>query len=1143
MDLAVIEQQLRASAGVILVEPRLVRRVIKHHRHVSGLVPHGRCYAIDREQLLALVDVRELGLRAAEVPAEPVLVARPSHREMRHRPWEQVIEHIWRAAFHAKVHGQVEPRLAQADDRSLRQRIEQIGVTEFDEIRATLRHDDTLLPPYGDREVYVEFAATYLELRHFAPALLTMTFPVLEDLARIDRLLANDVDASALLAQGPMHGPAASLQRLSLLVPVDEPAPEVSACSTAQHARLMRAAHSAAEQANHVRAAILCERATGVQVPSLRDQAAAAAEQALRHLADRLDAALGIEVVSASDWVAALQPLARRAASDRHRVRFGPEAKVLDGLQQAARAFERPHQAVDVASFFLSLGRRGMIRQLDATRELRVARILEATAKKVRHVRLSAAERRAIRALLDRAWDQAERNVRLALRPRLVQVLDEVGLRPRHGSEALARDKLVEELIDGVVANGYLTFGQLRDALSRNQLKLADLQAARELWSGDTLIRADAKLAIVLDGIYRRSDIYLRGLQKLSSVPFGTRTGRWLTLYVVLPLGGAFVLLEGVRHVIGPLLELAGAGSIGPASVSALMVTAAAIFGLLHSEPLRALAWQVLEVVGVILAWVFFRIPRAILTQPSVIRWLSRPSVRAAMRRVVVPMVVAATLFGGVFAAGVDVYLSLAAGLASFAVLAAMMSTTLGERLEDFFIEQLAPTWQVLSRQWLPELFRLVVRAFSALMDLLQQGMYRVDELLRFHQGNTGVLVFGKALVGLGWALVAYVVRLYITLLVEPEVNPLKHFPVVTVAHKLLLPFLPQLMRIIEPPLMILGPIVGGAIAGLTVFLLPSVFGFLTWEFKENFKLYQATRPKLLGASRVGPHGETLRGLLVPGLHSGTLPKMHDRLRRQAQRRLSPHVRSEADARGWFHEAMRDIEQGLKRFVDRDLLQLVQRCPSWQLGVLRVVRIDLSSHRIRVQLACEAGGGHGFELTFEQHAGLVVAGISGAGFLELLRSTPGPGELLFENALAGLYQRAEVDVVREQIEAELGPVAHYDFEDEGLVVWPAGQEQTELVYALDRAQAGMIVAQVRGASPQMPPRVLDARRAIFKSQRIATSAWESAWLISERGVAFPPRLVLGSSLLPSRCREAALPEVTLAPAEVRGSGVVSVGRG
>ncbi len=54
---------------------------------------------------------------------------------------------------------------------------------------------------------------------------------------------------------------------------------------------------------------------------------------------------------------------------------------------------------------------------------------------------------------------------------------------------------------------------------------------------------------------------------------------------------------------------------------------------------------------------------------------------------------------------------------------------------------------------------------------------------------NRRVLLAAKAVLAPVWGVVAYAVRVYLTLLVEPQINPIKHFPVVTVAAKLMLPF------------------------------------------------------------------------------------------------------------------------------------------------------------------------------------------------------------------------------------------------------------------------------------------------------------------------------------------------------------------
>src|SRR5262249_47485036 len=58
-------------------------------------------------------------------------------------------------------------------------------------------------------------------------------------------------------------------------------------------------------------------------------------------------------------------------------------------------------------------------------------------------------------------------------------------------------------------------------------------------------------------GVYRRGEVYLRLLQRASSVAFGTRLGRWLTLFLALPFGAAFgtiVFAQGMLHLLDKYL-------------------------------------------------------------------------------------------------------------------------------------------------------------------------------------------------------------------------------------------------------------------------------------------------------------------------------------------------------------------------------------------------------------------------------------------------------------------------------------------------------------------------------------------------------------------------------------------------------------
>ena len=133
----------------------------------------------------------------------------------------------------------------------------------------------------------------------------------------------------------------------------------------------------------------------------------------------------------------------------------------------------------------------------------------------------------------------------------IVRTLDEVQMTPTTAAESVARAKMVEELLDLIVEHGYLLMSDLRDAIARNRLKMPDLASPLEFVRGDRLIRANRRFAESLDGVYRRGEIYLRWLQRLNSVAFGTPVGRFLTRYFVLPLGLSFVLLEGCPAFAG----------------------------------------------------------------------------------------------------------------------------------------------------------------------------------------------------------------------------------------------------------------------------------------------------------------------------------------------------------------------------------------------------------------------------------------------------------------------------------------------------------------------------------------------------------------------------------------------------------------
>jgi hypothetical protein len=392
-------------------------------------------------------------------------------------------------------------------------------------------------------------------------------------------------------------------------------------------------------------------------------------------------------------------------------------------------------------------------------------------------------------------------------------------------------------------------------------------------------------------------------------------------------------------------------------------------------------------------------------------------------------------------------------------------------------------------------------------------------------RGSAGRLsILWKGAAGVLFALFAYIVRLYVTLMVEPEFNPIKHVPVVTVAHKLTLPFIPDLLAFLRQVASPLGPLLGGTFAAVTAFFAPSAFGFLAWELKENYKLYSGSRRAGLPPSVVGADGETIRGLLIPGFHSGTLSKLFRRLRRSAERestaalerRLVGKDRSGVGAkrslRG-IREDLRSVEIRARWFVERELCGMLNGATRWAHGRVAVESVELSSSRIRIQLSCRGLSENKCTIAFEAQSGNVIASVCSPGFITDLLRVGGVSVTVFENALVGLYHAAEVDFVREQVEANIPQGRRYDFDDNGIIVWPTPCFDVELRFSVHGGTADVVEPEVIGVGFNEPSWVLDLRKVAFARTRIGWTAWVAAWSAAAHPTARVPRLGLGASLL------------------------------
>lgn len=1093
LDLVEIERCMEGTeCGVRLVPDRLLRRVIKYHRRLSGVgydVPHAGSYVLPADELLAIADENELGHRSEELPDSVILLPRPEKDTSTSR--EEVVVALWRAAFHASVHRELERARQQGalSAEQVRAKIHAIGQIEFDEIRLVLRQDDALLPPDDDISTYVEFAATYLELRAFAPHDVALVFPALGDAARVDVVVGADVDRERLLAASrPVNAPLPEeLAKLQRPMREDVTVPVKRSEAHADDAAVTRSADAAKAKGNGVRSMLLRVGVRGTET-DVRNE--------LEAMMNRLAKTLGWKDAPVVSWTVTLLPVLNMAAGATLLL-WNVEARLLYDLQAACVDRERELYTVSLVEWALGLGRRPLKRPLPMQREVRILKHFDAAIAKLPKTAVPEPQRGAVLRLL-KAWrKRAELNLRALLGPSIEEALREVGLEAANAPERISRRKLVEELLDAVVAHGQISLGHLRDALARSSVKMHNLRAG-EIVSGDALLRADLLLSRSLDGVYRRGEIYLRTLQKVSSFTFGTRLGRLATLYLILPLVAGYVVLSALEHTLGHFVitgmlhkhvEFMAPAAIGGVS--------AAVFALLHFQAARDAATWVLALLGSGLRALFLKLPGWLLRHPVVRAILSSDPVVVARRLIVKPALLAGGLLAPLWFFVKNRLIVLAALGAVFVVLNVLLNSRSGMLIEEAVTDWMSRNWRMIRRRVLPGVFGLVMAFFRRVLEIVDRSIYRVDELLRFREGESRAAFYGKAFASVIWFFVTYLIRVYVNLLIEPYVNPIKHFPVVTVAAKIMLPMTqPMHDGMFTPLKSVIGPVLAESVTAPTVFVAPGIFGFLAWELGGNWRLYDQNRPASLPPTMIGSHGETMGAFLKPGLHSGTVPKLYAKLRRATLSRSRSALK--------HREALAHVEEAVRCFAERELVPLLFECKAWRGGRLEVGPIDVASNRIRIELVCEELGPEGVRVAFEEQSGWLVGGIAQRGFLDRLDADQ---RVVFENLLAGLYKLAGVEIVREQVAAVIGALP-YDVSDDGLVVWPDGSYKASVTYDL-RARGALLPGRATHGLGVLPP-MLEARKVLFRHEPVAWTEWIEAW--SERSTP-PARIVKGPTLL------------------------------
>ncbi len=1274
-----------ADPSAFLVEPRVIRRVIRERfgfAHLSGSIPHAESQIVPADDVRHLVHPDELGLTSfVDLPANCLLICQPDEGELEHWPMQELLQQVWRRLFHAQIDRELLRRLHTDIHRAdVQERIANIGQVEFDEAHFVLRNELRLVDAESRIEAWREFVALYLEMKHFEPDLLTVWFPSVVERPQIDDVLARDINAVEILKRTQLYG--ATSPDLTPHVVRDE-ARLISTRrdwslgigivpSDRAYVSQLRRRERANERGNTVAAAVCAIRAA--QRATSDDKRDAAQEKAradVRYLVERLRRAISFPEQDTEAWQSSLWELATNSVHGF----WNSEKRLLFDLQKVCLDHERVTYKVDLVKWVVSRGRRPLRRPLNSLREVMMAKHLASSAARLVYVRLSGIERERLTALLQRAARLAEQQMRERMRPVIQQTLRDVQLTPSNIPEQVAFDKLTEDSLDCIVDRGYLTMGYLRDQISKNDLKLPDLTQLHELWRGDHLLRADDRLDVALDGVYRRGEFYLRLLQITSSLFFGTRAGRFATLFLLIPFGGAVVVVEGVKHIVHmfhpkptaqstekkdsdnsdavagddsvadspassgataselmeeflteiPLAKNASSSAeinsavvsslaegdrlsfaqgateslvVNPVSdsvvissatesstasdsrekdspeatpvnsgdldsksaldsrpildpdlggesliaestgeggaeagndtspgetsnddqdvtatqelvavppedareaidqivnsrietLSSVLLVGFLLMALIHVKPFREWFFAQLFRALKLLRSVLIDLPQKILHLPVVQKlWRNRTFVR--IRRVVLTPVLISVigcrlipwLLNGValswwWVSAVTVLSSLA------------LNSRLGRDTQELTAEWVGNTWYKLHARVVMAVIDWVIDFFRMLLNFLERFLYAVDEWLRFHSDESWLSIVVKAVLGVIWSFASFLIRIYVNLLIEPTFHPVKHFPVVTVAHKMILPGLIYLegsmVGVLSP---YLGTALARSVTWFNIFFIPGIFGFAVWELKENWRLYLANRKENLTPVPVGSHGETVARLLRPGFHSGTLPKLFRRLRRLEHQSASfKRFSARRAARG----RLEHVETAIRSFVERDLVRLMELCPVWSETGLRCGHIHAASNSFSVEIECSKLGETPVVLLFQEQSSWVVASIYETGWL---RFASADQIRSFQNAIEGFYRKGGIDLVREQLESNFIHHHPYDINAEGLAIWPNGMFSYELQVDLNRTGPIRPVPSSEAAAAG----INSAERAavVFSESQTPWIEWEALWTI------------------------------------------------
>ena len=1079
-ELAALLQAVDPS--VVLAPAPLLRRVIRHDRGFVAIalqVPHNKTYLVKRDVLIGLAAKNELEIGGRELPPTVTLLVRPHEDHLEETPRDSVLLEYWRLLFHARVHAALEERWEKGELTlaAIERWIAELGDTEFREACSVLGFEHMLLPPSDRRNAFIELAAVYLELFHFAGTLIPSYFPSLKDrAAALAASLDRETGALALLAATRLQG-------------APDPRPPAETTSeepVAYFKKLLVDAGEESAKGNLVRAAILRTRAKRVAPAAEERPTEESALRELDALATRLVRATGSAPEKTERWKHVLSELLDKADQQDS---WPPEARLLFDLQNACVHGERQVYRVNALRLLV---RRDVKEELPDQRDMQLLRHLTRAEARLPSVRLSSDDRGELEQLLRGAVRDVEDRLRARLRPVLEQAITESGLTPTSLPEAVVLGKLTDELLDRTMSRWFLTYGDIRDALSANQLKLRDIEGARDLASRGTMSRIDRRLASELKGIYRPGELYRHGLQRASSLLAATKTGRALVWFLLLPVGGALGIRVAIQHVRD--LVARGAGEAPPATGLVpgieLAVFAALLLVLLNNRRARAFAGSVLLHGSFALKAFFVDLPLALSHVRVARRLLENDIFMAFVRYVLRPFLLTALIAGGFWLARSPLDHAISALV--FLSTALFLNSAPWRSVEEELEESLLRSWRFFRLDFFPGFLRLVMRFFKRLSEALEALVFAVDELLRYRTGEGKAVLVAKAILAPLWAPVAWALRFTFDVALEPRLNPVKYVSVVMIVDKISIPMTSRLLAFWTHAFEPLGAFGAKMLALAMLWNVPAAVGFLIWELKENWRLYRANRSPRIEAQPLALQGETLPRLLRSSGtgHGGSkLPALFARLRRAE--RHAHRTGSWTESRKQRAQ-LEEFRFQVRGFVERSFIRIIATSKGWGGVPLRVRDVVLGLNQVVIQLESASFAGQRVVIVLEAEEGWLVASMPEPGWLPDL----GRRQVhVFKSALVGLYAMAGVDLVREQIQSHLADFPQlaltFSVIEEGLKVWPKDRFEAAAVY--DLLGTGSIRPRPVFTPVVLALPALESSRLVFARANLSWDDWVRVW--------------------------------------------------